>query len=164
MSVFDHAMQMELDGKKYYEEAMDNIEAPELKTILQDLARDEQKHYLIFKAMRDGEKAEYVDSEATDIFASMKNVFVQLKEANKDYAFDETAKSVWEHAREIEKKSEHYYRTEADKLEDKAQAEILHKIADEEHKHWVTMENIINFLDRPTTWLEDAEWSNLEDY
>jgi rubrerythrin len=49
-------------------------------------------------------------------------------------------------------------------VSDAHQKNILSAIADEEQKHWITMENVVKFLDRPNHWLEDAEWSNLEDY
>ena len=52
----------------------------------------------------------------------------------------------------------------AEELTDNNQKAIFNRIADEEHKHWVTMENVIQFLDKPGNWLEDAEWNNLEDY
>ena len=164
MNVFEYAMQMELDGKAYYEEAIDKVDSPELKNILQELANDEQKHYIIFKAMKEGKKVELIESDSTKIFAAVKNVFITLKEENKDYTFPADAKNLWEHAREIEKQAEAFYRDEAKKLDDPKNADILNRIADEEHKHWVTMENVIKFIDRPATWLEDAEWNNLEDY
>lgn len=164
MNVFEYAMQMELDGKTYYEESAEKVDVPEFKKILLELASDELKHYNIFKAMRDNEPVEYVEDEATKIFTEVKNIFITLKEENKDYTFPSEAKGIWEHAREVEKKAEEFYRESADSINDAQKADILNKIADEEHKHWVTMENIINFIDRPNTWLEDAEWSNLDDY
>ena len=163
MDIYEYAMQMELDGKTYYEEAIDKVDSPELKKILRELADDEQKHYIIFKAMAEGKDVEYVESKATTIFTSIKNVFVQLKEENKDYTFPAEAKKLWEHAREVEKKAEAFYREEAEKLDNEKNSNILNRIADEEHRHWVTMENVIQFIDRPSTWLEDAEWNSLED-
>jgi rubrerythrin len=157
-------MQMELDGKTYYEESVEKVDSPELKKILMELAGDEQKHYNIFKAMRDNEPVEYEESTQTKILSEVKNIFLVMKEENKDYSFPPDAKGIWEHAREVEKKAEEFYRKSADEVDDPNKAEILQKIADEEHKHWVTMENIIKFIDRPSNWLEDAEWSNLEDY
>jgi len=164
MNVFEYAMQMELDGKTYYEDSVEKVESPELKKILMELASDEQKHYNIFKAMRDNEPVEYEESTQTKILKEVKNIFQVMKENDKDYAFSADAKGIWEHAREVEKKAEEFYRKSAEEVDDPKKAEILHKIADEEHKHWVTMENIIKFIDRPSTWLENAEWSNLEDY
>ena len=164
MNVFEYAMQMELDGKTYYEESAEKVDSPELKKILLELASDEKKHYNIFKALRDGEAVEYKEEEKTKILTEVKNLFITLKEANAEYSFPEDAKGIWEHAREVEKKAEAFYRKAADDVDNKANAEILNKIADEEHRHWVTMDNVIAFIDRPNTWLEDAEWSNLEDY
>src|SRR3972149_1076231 len=34
----------------------------------------------------------------------------------------------------------------------------------EENKHYFILENIINFVSRPQTWLENAEWHHLEEY
>ncbi len=158
MNVFEYAMQMELDGKAYYEEAATKVDSPELKKILLEIAGDEQKHYILFKAMKDGNDVEYIESEATTIFASVKNIFKSLKEENKDFTFPDDAKKIWEKARDVEKKAEAFYREEAEKQENTNNASILHKIADEEHRHWVTMENVINFIDRPNQWLEDGEW------
>ena len=162
MNVFEYAMQMELDGKAYYEEAAEKVNSPELKKILMEIAGDEQKHYILFKAMKDGNDVEYVESEASTIFESVKNVFVTLKEENKDYTFPSDAKEIWEQARDVEKKAEKFYRDEAEKLDNAKNAEILHKIADEEHRHWVTMENVINYIDHPNQWLEDGEWADLD--
>jgi len=163
MNVFEHAMQMELDGKAYSEEAAAKVIAPELKKILLEIADDEQKHYLLFKALKEGKDVAYIESEATSIITSVKNIFITLKEKNKDYDFPEDSKLIWEHAREVEREAEKFYRVEAEKEENPDKAVILNKIADEEHRHWVTMENVINYIDRPNQWLEDGEWANLDD-
>ena len=65
-------------------------------------------------------------------------------------------------ARDVEKQAEKFYRDEAEKLENAKNAAILNKIADEEHRHWVTMDNVINFIDKPNQWLEDGEWADLD--
>ena len=164
MNVYEFAMQMELDGKSFYEEHAKKMDQPALKKIMLQLADDEHKHYELFKAMRDGKKAEYEEGQKTTILASVKNVFQHLKSENKDFTFPANAKDCWVEAREVEKKAEEFYREKAGELSDPNQKSIFNRIADEEHKHWVTMENVIQFLDKPSNWLENAEWSNLEDY
>lgn len=164
MNIFEYAMKMEMDGKAFYEGHAAGVASPELKDILLQLANDEQKHYEIFKAMHDGKTVEYEVAKKTTILKSIKNVFNTLQAADKDFSFPPDARDIWMEAREIEKKSEDFYREKAGELDNQKQKDILNKIADEEHKHWLTMENIIQFLDRPKTWLEDAEWNNLEDY
>ena len=160
----DYAMKMEEDGRAFYLEHAESTSVPELKRILVELADDELKHYNILKAMRDKQPAEYDVSEKTTILSTVRNVFEELKSENKGLSFKEGAKSVWEEAREVEKRAEEFYREKASEVGDEKQKHILNRIADEEHRHWITMENVIQFLDRPQHWLEDAEWSNLEDY
>ncbi len=164
MNIFEFAMKMEMDGKKYYEESAAKVDSPELKRILLELASDEEKHYTIFRALRDGVPVEYEEAKKTKILSEIKNVFETLKAQDKDFEFPSGAKDIWLHAQKIEKDSETFYREKAGEVDDQHQKNILVRIADEEQKHWITMENVVKFLDRPNHWLEDAEWSNLEDY
>jgi len=164
MNIFEYAMKMELDGKQFYEESAAKTSSPELKRILVELAADEQKHYTIFRALRDGLPVDYEEAGKTRILTEVKNVFETLKSQNQDFTFPDDAKDIWVHAQKIERDSEDFYREKADEVGDEHQKDILTRIADEEQKHWITMENVIKFLDRPNHWLEDAEWSNLEDY
>ena len=164
MNIFEYAMQMEQDGRSFYLTHAEKAAHPELKRILMELADDELKHFNIFKAMKEGQTAEYKEAEKTTILSTVKNVFETLKAEGKDLSFAEEAKTIWLEAQEVEKKSEDFYREKAAEVDDETQKHILNRIADEEHKHWVTMENVIQFLDRPKNWLADAEWSNLEDY
>ena len=58
MDVFEFAMKMELDGKEWYEKAAAQTTDGALKNILLEMAADEQKHYEVFKAYRDGSAVE----------------------------------------------------------------------------------------------------------
>jgi len=164
MNIFEHAMKMEEDGRAFYLKHAEKTSIPEFRRVLIELAEDELKHYNIIKAMRDGQTTEYKEAEKTTIFSTVKNVFESLKVEGKRLSFRAEAKDLWEQAQEIEKKSEDFYRQKAGEVDHETQKLILNSIADEEHKHWVTLENVIQFLDRPKQWLEDAEWSHLEDY
>jgi len=164
MSVFSFAMQMELDGKAYYEEQAARTKVPQLKKLLLELASDEQKHYNMFKALQAGDKVSYDHDTATQVFESTRNVFEQLKAAGEEFDLSGDVHDVWAKAREIEKKSEDFYRQKADELDDSGQKELLNRIADEEHKHWKAIENVIGFLNQPKQWLENAEWADLGDH
>lgn len=164
MNIFEYAMKMEEDGRAFYLEHAEKTSVPALKRVLVELAEDELKHYNIFKAMRDEQPVEFDESRKTTILSTVKNVFESLKTEGAALSFEADARKAWGKAREIEEKSENFYREKAGEVDDERQKHILNRIADEEHKHWVTMENVIQFLDRPQQWLEDAEWSHLEDY
>lgn len=164
MNIFEFAMKMEEDGRAYYLEHAERVENPALKRILIEMASDELKHYKIFEAMRNQETAEYMDSNKTTIIDTVKNAFEQLKEDNNEYASETDFRKIWETALEVEKKSESFYREKVDEVDEENNKTIFKKIADEEHNHWVAIENVIQFLDKPKTWLENAEWSDLNTY
>ncbi len=164
MNVFEFAMKMEEDGRTYYLEHAEKAENPALKRVLNEMADDELKHYKIFKAMRNQETAEYLDNNKTTIIDTVKNVFEALKEENKEYTAQSDFRKIWEVALETEKKAESFYREKADEVDDDNNKRILKKITDEEHNHWVAIENVIQFLDKPNRWLENAEWSDLETF
>ncbi len=164
--VFDFAMQMEEDGRDYYEEMASKTKIPALKKILTGLADDERRHYQIFKNLKEqhSDRVSQLSEKSTTIMSDAKNIFEQLSgdEVEVDTAGD--AIEVWEHAQEIEKKSEDFYREKAGVVPDKTAKDLLNKIADEEHKHWALIESVMQFLHRPDRWLEDAEWNHLEEY
>ena len=164
MNIFEYAMKMEEDGRAFYLEQADKTGVPELRRILVELAEDELKHYNTFRAMRDRQPTGYDESRKTTILTTVKNVFEELRAENRQLSFKAAAKSIWEEAREIEKKAEEFYREKAGEIGDETQEGILNRIADEEHHHRVTIENVIRFLDRPRQWLEDAEWTHLDEY
>jgi rubrerythrin len=162
MNIFEFAMKMEEDGRNFYLEQAESAAEPRLKQILMELANDELKHYEIFKNMRDDNSPEYKASEQTTILSSLKNVFETLKESGKEFSFPAGSRDVWVTARDIEKKAEQFYRDKANEETDEARRRLWIQIADEEHKHYVTMQHVIEFLDRPSQWLDDAEWGELD--
>lgn len=162
MNIFEFAMQMETDGRNYYLNQAEKTDHPMLKKILLEMADDELKHYNIFKRLRDGHAAEYDEAKKTTIISSAKNIFQTMKDQGSDFAGDENVVNIWAQAREVEKKAEKFYREKADETDDDNANHILNRIADEEHMHWATIDNVINFLDKPNQFLENAEWNNLE--
>lgn len=164
MNVFEHAMQMELDGKKYYEESAEKVDLPQLKQVLMELASDENKHYNLFKAMRDNALDKYGEIVKSEVFDNTKNIFTNMISDDKDLSFSDDIIKIWEQASKIEKEAELFYKNKAEEVDDPKKKELLLQIAKEENHHWKTIDNIVNFLKRPANWIEDAEWRNFEEY
>ena len=164
--VFEFAMKMEEDGKAYYEDMANKTTVPALKKILNGLADDEARHYKIFKSLKEqhADELAQLETQSTTILSTAKNVFEQLSHENTTPDTKAEVVKVWKNAQDVEKKSEDLYREKAEIVEDAKGKEMLHKIADEEHKHWALIESVLKFLDRPNHWLEDAEWNHLEEY
>ncbi len=162
MNAFEYAMQMEIDGKKYYEEQATAMGDSVLKKIYDELANDEQRHYDIFKALLEGKAGDWEAGFNTTVLDTTKNIFQELKAKGENIGeFSADVKIAWEKARDIEDKAEKFYREQADKAEKADEKEMWLKISSEEHKHWVALDNVINFISHPNQWLEDAEWSRM---
>jgi len=165
MNIFDFAMQMEKDGQAYYEEMASKAENAVLKNILVNLAQDEVKHYNIFKKFKEGDfsGADQLAVETT-VMTDAVNIFQQMASAPVPIGFPEDIVEAWKKAQEVEKKSEDFYREKATEADSDQMKAIINRIADEEHKHWALIENVLQFLSRPKQWLDDAEWNHLEEY
>ena len=162
MNVFEFGMQMELDGKAFYEKMAENAENSAVKKILTELAQDEQKHYNIFKKFRDGDLSglQDIQNSGTSALAKAKNVFQQI--AAEDKTFSNDVKAAWKEAQEVEKKSEDFYREKATEADTDEGKKALNLIADEEAKHWTLIEHVIQYLDQPNRYIADAEWNKLD--
>ncbi|MBN2227158.1 MAG: ferritin family protein [candidate division Zixibacteria bacterium] len=166
MNVFEFAMQMEKDGEAYYRKMAGQAGNAVLKKVLDQLADDEVKHYNIFKKFRDGDFSgvPQLAATGTTILNDAKNVFQELSAGSRNFSFGTDITDTWKEAQAVEKKSEDFYREKAAKETNEDIKKTLNIIADEEHKHWTLIEHILQFVQRPRQWLEDAEWNHLEDY
>jgi rubrerythrin len=72
--------------------------------------------------------------------------------------------AAYEKARQVELDSEKFYREKADEVDRPYAKELLHRIADEEKKHAHLLENIIEFIAKPDTYLENAEFGKLDEF
>lgn len=163
MNVFEFAMKMEKDGENFYNAEAAKTSHPALKKIWQHLASDEVKHYEIFKRFRDGEvhEAAAMSELGTQILNTAKTVFEQLPKAVEQFHFGEDVIAAWDKAQHLEIETEKFYRDKANEEKASEVKRAFTLLADEEHKHVVLIEHVIEFLHQPKSWLDDAEWSNL---
>ncbi len=160
-NVFEFAMKMEEDGKAHYEKMASMTDNQTVKNVLLELAQDEEKHYRIFKKFRDGDYTggEEIKAHGSRALENAKNVFETLPD--KEYTFGEDVKKTWKEAQELEKKSEDLYREKAKEEQNEDVKHTLNIIADEEHKHWAIIEQVLQFMDHPKRWIDDAEWRTM---
>jgi rubrerythrin len=161
MDVYDYAMQMEKDGESYYRSAALRVNHKGLRSILTMLADSEVAHYYLFKQMKDDEKVSLKDST---ILADVKNVFQQIAES-KDFSLIELSTvELYKTAQDIEQKSIKLYEEQASRAGEGQIKEAFLKVADEEKKHYLILEKLVDFVSQPDTWLENPEWYHLEEY
>jgi rubrerythrin len=159
MNVFDFAMKMELQGKTCYETLAASTKIPGLKTIFTGLAEDEQKHYEIFRGLKEGKTWTMTDSRALD---HAKTVFTNLLKDKEHLIELEEDLDAYKVGLKIEADSVKLYEDMAKKEQDPDTIQLYLKIANEEKKHFNIIENICDFVMRPKYYLEWREFSNLD--
>jgi len=162
MNIYKFAMKMEKDSENYYSELANKTGDAGLRNILKMLANDEVKHYNIIEQMSKKDvSAELVE---TGILKNAKNIFIKIKGKNIIFDFDLPQVDFYRKAQEFEEKSYKFYLEMSDKVEIESQKKIFLKLAGEEKRHIFLLENLVEFVSRPETWIENAEFNHLDNY
>ena len=160
MNIFEFAMEKEKYSEDYYRRLADKTNNKGLETIFNMLADEEAKHYKIVSDMKEDVAPDLAD---TTVLSDAKDVFVKMRESAQKFSFDISQTELYKKAQDIEKQSQNFYLEKAKEAEE-TQKEIFLSLAEEEKKHYFLLENIINFVSKPQTWLENAEWHHLDEY
>ncbi len=160
MNLFIFAMEIEKESEEYYRKLFNICPNESLKKILALLANEEVKHYNIIQKMKEDK---LVQIEDTNILKDAKNVFSAMsKDSNFDFQSDFS--DLLEEAKVLEKKSKEYYFKKAEESDNKDHKILFLKLVDEEEMHYFLLDNIIEFLSRPKSWVENAEFYHLDEY
>ena len=159
MDIFEYAMQMEKDGEAYYRELVAKSGDVGLATILGMLADDEVKHY---RALQEMQRAAGAEMAETEVLANARNVFAQMR--GQTFDLDVSQIELYQKAQEIERRSQEFYAEKAKEVSDPAHEKMFLRIAEEEQRHYFLLDHVIEFVSRPQTWIEDAEFTHLDEY
>lgn len=161
MDICDFAMKMEMDGKEFYEKLAAQSPAEGLRKIFTELALDEQKHYEVFRKLK--ERATDISMGASSALDDAKNLFETMAPDQDLCRQLQSSLDGYRYAMEIEKKSVDFYLEAAAGAEDEKAGALLARIAEEERTHLRILENVYEFVNTPGHTLVWGEWSNLED-
>ncbi|MBT3194758.1 MAG: ferritin family protein [Verrucomicrobia bacterium] len=163
MQILDYAMQMELDGEKYYRELATTCPDAGIRGMLEHMADAEVKHYETLKQM----KAAGVASMADDVVRpSAKNLFKEMMDSGETFDFNVSELSLYEKARDVEYKARDFYLEHVDEVASEESRALFKQLADEEGLHADILSSVIEFVGQaePGNWVEAAEWYKTEDY
>ncbi|HUV31353.1 MAG TPA: ferritin family protein [Acidobacteriota bacterium] len=166
MDIVEFAMQMELDGKAFYERAAEATAQPELKKILIYLAEEEERHYQVFRQLHDG-RADRAEEELDGNSGSLsapRNLFLELAGQGPDQSFGDDARAVWTEALKIEEAAVRMYSDEAAKEKDPARKKLLNRIADEERDHVYLIDNMLSFIADPQTFVNSRQFADFRSW
>jgi len=161
VDIFKFAMEKEKYSENLYRELVGQTENKGLVAIFTMLADEEAHHYSVVEQMRN---AIPESVSKTDVLADAGAVFDQMRRGTDSFDFDASQADVYRKAQEIEQQSRQFYLDKAEEVDDACQKGVFRKLADEESKHYLLLENIIALVSRPEYWLENAEFFNPEEY
>ena len=90
------------------------------------------------------------------------NPFAQrLKRLGRGERLDEDLPpaELYRRGQELDKECEDFFRKRASRVKNQRLKQAILGVAEEQRKHSVTLEHLINFIMEPQQELEDAEWS-----
>jgi hypothetical protein len=151
---------MELDGRHFYLDLAKKTKNAGIKSVLTMMAESEAKHYNVILDMQKNDKAEY--SKDVEVLTKIKNVFSKMKE-EKEIDVDVSQVEFYKKALEIEADSEKFYLERADEEKDPHRKEIFLTLANEEKGHCILLENLVNLVSQPDSWIENSEWYDIDE-
>ncbi|MFZ7131049.1 MAG: ferritin-like domain-containing protein [Eubacteriales bacterium] len=164
MNIYDFAINFEIESRKLYEKFAEESGNENLRGVFQGLAEEEKRHENILRQLKEDKKIDEVDS---DILSTAKKAFELISKDltdRKDNVLPQQQVDVYKKAKEIEVDSYKFYTDKAEEAEKPEVEKVFNRLAKEEKKHERIIDNIIEMVNRPNTWLEDAEWNHMEDY
>ncbi|OEG63611.1 rubrerythrin [Halanaerobium saccharolyticum] len=163
MNIYDFAIDFEIENREFYEECAANTSHEDLKKVFLELAEEEKKHENIVRQLKENKEVDEVES---GILPKAKEAFDKIADnmPTGDDVMPEEQVDVYKKAIDLERKSYEFYTEKAEESDSELVKKTFKRLAEEEKKHEKIMDNITEMVDRPNTWLEDAEWYHLEDY
>ena len=161
MDIFSFALDKEEYAEQYYRELADKAAHAVLKNILTMLADDEVAHYRAVEQIKTATPEAVTD---TPVLNNAKAVFEKMRGSAEKFDFSISEVDLYRKACDIEQESKKYYLEKAREVQDDGQRKIFQKLAEEENKHLVLVQSICDFVSRPETYLEDAEFYHFDDY
>jgi rubrerythrin len=161
MDIFEFAKEKEKLSEENYRKLSEETENEGLHKIFIMLANEEASHYTAIEAMQNHEIAEI---PPTDILNDAKKIFDSMRAKTGNFNFKMDEVTVYKKARQFEVESEMFYREKAQEVGDLNQKDAFLKLAEMEHKHYIMLENIYSFVEKPQYFLENAEMYRFDDY
>ncbi|QTL96602.1 rubrerythrin [Iocasia frigidifontis] len=161
MNVYEFALEFEQEHSSYYLDCAEKTNNSKLKKVFNDLAEEEQKHAKVVKDLAEKNKVSYVKS---DILPRVKQVLEEIASGLPTSVIPTEQVDIYKQARKMEEKSREFYQSKAEETDLEFVKKVFKELAEEERKHENIMVNIVEMVNRPNTWLEDAEWYHHEQY
>ena len=153
MDILNIAITMEDEGAKFYRSLAEKTDSAAFKSVLNLMARDEDKHQKVFEAWR---KKNRIPIEDSNVVSEVNTIF---KEAQKvDFVNASEQLDLYNQALSKESEAIEYYEKLKEDPEHASSLELIDKIIKEEKKHHAILTDLIEYISQPDSWVESAEF------
>lgn len=161
MKDFRFAIEMELDGEKYYRQQAEINKENVLHSVCLILAEDEKKHAQILTDKMNEKSCQLIDSDilsnAKSIFKGIGDIKVEGKKIASQFDF-------YRIALDKEQKSIDLYTEYKSKVSDEKEKEFFDFLIKQEEQHYKVLDELATMLRHTEDWVEAAEFGIRKEY
>lgn len=158
MKIVEFAMEKETAARKHYEQLAECAINPGLRKIFNMLADEERKHCEVVQNLKQHSGM----GKETDVLRNATDFLMKTFESNKEFLCDAETLEAYRHAVSMEEESIRLYEDAYAKAEDPGEKEAFRILSEQERRHKLLVENIIEFVENPERTLEDAEFARYD--
>jgi len=159
MDIFEFSIQMEHDAEDLYRTLASKTTHPGIKKIFEMLADDEVKHAKAVEVLQ--KKMSPVKNKAS--IGEVKTIFSEIKKKAKAEPLSEDTVAILRKARDIEKKGKEFYEEKFAELDTEEGKKLFQSLAKQEDYHYMTVDNLLEMVEKPEWWVEHAEFTPMGD-
>ena len=161
MSNVEFAIQMEIDGQKYYLEQAEKNKGTALEKVFVMLAKDEEKHEAL---VRNYAKAVEYEMSVENAITEFNNVFKSAEDFKTELKGMPEQIDAYRLALGKEKESIDLYQKMKDEASEEKDKALFDYLIKQEEYHFTIFDNLVQHLRIAEEWVEDAEFGKRDTY
>lgn len=160
ISIIDQAIHLETTAEANYREAAQKTNDSSASKILELLADEEAEHANTLRGM-----SAVTNLESSNVIEKAKTWVRGVVEGGlQSISSDEGLPSVLRRAMDLEQMTEAFYREQATTAKDAAVVALFETLANVEREHFLFVGSLVEYFDRPSEWIENAEFGLRDEY
>lgn len=160
MGLIDEAIALEERAETNYRSAAETTSDASAAKILVLLADQEAEHARALRVMNVGS----VGSAESLVEAGIDWIGGVIEGAGGVISPDSALRDVLQRSMEIERATEVFYRERGREAADRSVADLFSRLATIERVHYLFVSSLVEYFDRPTEWVESAEFGLRDAY
>jgi rubrerythrin len=160
VGLIDEAIALEERAETNYRSAAETTSDPSAAKILTLLADEEAQHANALRTMNAGSV-----QESTSLIDSARDwIGGTIEGGAGTISTDAGLRDVLRSAMEIERATETFYRERSTEADSEEMRVLFHRLATIEKGHYLFVSSLAEYYDRPTEWVESAEFGLRDEY